>query len=77
MKMNKNSLKKLKSFIKNETTHPKQIVPGNARLSLGLYRTPEEETKYKEQKEKEIKKYSKKQEKEYRKYLKKNNIKNI
>lgn len=75
--MNKNSLKKLKSFIKNETTHPKQIAPGNARLSLGLYRTPEEQEKYMEQQEKKIQKYSKKQEKQYRKYLKKNNIKNI
>ena len=75
--MNKNSLKKLKSFIKNETTHPKQIVPGNVRLSLGLYRTPEEQEKYMEQQEKKIRKYSKKQEKQYRKYLKKNNIKNI
>ena len=74
--MNINSLKKLKSFIKNET-HPKQIVPGNARLSLGLYRTPEEQEKYMEQQEKKIQKYSKKQEKQYRKYLKKNNIKNI
>lgn len=77
--MNKNSLKKLKSFIIKETTvtHPKQIIPGNARLSLGLYRTPEEQKKYMEQQEKKIQKYSKKQEKQYRKYLKKNNIKNI
>ena len=71
--MNKNSLKKLKSFIKNETTHPKQIIPGNARLSLGLYRTPEEQEEYIKKQNKKFEKYSKKEEKQYQKYLNKKN----
>jgi len=74
--MNKNSLKKLKSFIKKETTtHPKQIIPGNVRLSLGLYRTEEEQEKYMEQQEKKIRKNLKKEEKQYKKYLKKKELK--
>lgn len=74
--MNKNSLKKLKSFIKKETTtHPKQIIPGNIRLSLGLYRTEEEQEKYMKQQEKKIRKNLKKEEKQYKKYLKKKELK--
>lgn len=74
--MNKNSLKKIKSFIKKETTtHPKQIIPGNVRLSLGLYRTTEEQEKYMEQQEKKIRKNLKKEEKQYKKYLKKKELK--
>lgn len=74
--MNKNSLKKIKSFIKKETTtHPKQIIPGNVRLSLGLYRTTEEQEKYMEQQEKKIRKNLKTEEKQYKKYLKKKELK--
>ena len=70
--MNKNSLKKLKSFIKKETTtHPKQIIPGNVRLSLGMYRTEEEQEEYIEKQDRKFRKYSKKEEKQYQKYLKK------
>lgn len=75
--MNKNSLKKLRSFIKKETTmiHPKQIIPGNVRLNLGLYRTPEEQEQYIKEQNKKLMKYSKKEEKQYQKYLKKKELK--
>ena len=32
--------------ITQKTRHPKQYVRGNARLSMGLYRTPEEANRY-------------------------------
>jgi len=74
--MNKNSLIKLKSFIKKETiTHPKQIIPGNVRLSLGMYRTPEEQEEYIKKQTKKLEKYSKKEEKQYKKNLKKKELK--
>ena len=73
--MNKDSLIKLRNFLKKETTKPKQIIPGNVRLSLGMYRTPEEQEEYMEQQEKKIRKNLKKEEKQYKKYLKKKELK--
>lgn len=70
--MDKNSLKKLRNFIKKEADIPyvKQIIPGNVRLSMGLYRTEEEQKEYIKKIQKKIKKFEKKEEKQYKKYLK-------
>lgn len=71
--MNKNSLIKLRNFIKKETTeqHTKQIIPGNVRLSLGMYRTEVEQKKYIEKQDKKYRKQSQKEEKQYKKYIEK------
>ena len=70
--MNKKSLIKLREFIKKtEKTKPKQIIPGNVRLSLGMYRTEEEQKRYIEKQDRKFRKYSKKEEKQYQKYLNK------
>lgn len=75
--MNKKSLIKLRDFIKKEAkiTKPKQIIPGNVRLSLGMYRTEEEQKRYIEKQDRKLRKYYKKEEKQYKKYLKKKEMK--
>jgi hypothetical protein len=71
--MNINILKKLKKIIEGETkTQNKKIIPGNVRLSFGMYRTPEEQEKYVREQNKKYEKYSKQEERQYKKYLKKN-----